>query len=147
MAIKSKFRPLNPEKYHGDPSNIICRSTWEKAFCNWCDRTESVIIWSSEEKRIPYYDPVMKKRRTYYPDFWVRYKDSKGTIHEEIIEVKPQKQIDGPAVNPKRRTKGWLSEVYVYATNQAKWKAACEYCEDRGMSFRLLSEANTKEFK
>ena len=26
---QSKFTPMNPAKYKGDPKNIICRSTWE----------------------------------------------------------------------------------------------------------------------
>jgi DNA primase len=58
----------------------------------------------------------------------------------EMIEIKPQKQIDGPPKNPKRRTKAWMNAVQTYVTNQAKWEAACSYCEDRGMSFRLISE-------
>ena len=137
---------MNPDKYKGNPGNIIFRSSWERAFCKWADKNDSVLCWSSEERRIPYYDPVQKKRRTYYPDFWIRYRNKNGIIIEEIIEVKPQRQIDGPQVKPKRRTKTWLNEVYTYTTNQAKWRAALEYCEDRGMNFRLLSEANTKEF-
>tara|TARA_A100001011_G_C13683148_1_gene584552 strand:+ start:16 stop:465 length:450 start_codon:yes stop_codon:yes gene_type:complete len=145
-TLKGKFRPDHPEKYRGNPGNIIYRSSWERAFCKWCDRNDSVLCWQSEERRIRYYDPVAKKNRTYFPDFYVRYRNSKGTVIEEIIEVKPQKHIDGPPLTPKRRTRSWMDEVRRYATNQAKWMAAAEYCEDRGMNFRLLSEANTKEF-
>ena len=96
----------------------------------------------SEERRIPYYDPVARKNRVYFPDFYVKYKRRDGIIVEELVEVKPQKQIDGPPVNPKRRTQNWLREVHTYVTNQAKWKAAAEYCENRGMNFRLVSEHN-----
>jgi hypothetical protein len=86
----------------------------------------------------------MKKNRTYYPDFYIKYKRNDDIIVEELIEVKPQKQVKGPPVNPKRRSKAWLNEVYQYATNQAKWAAAAEYCEDRGMSFRLITEKELK---
>ena len=34
---KSFFRPSFPKKYKGNPNNIICRSTWETKFCNYCD--------------------------------------------------------------------------------------------------------------
>ena len=29
MAYKGKFNPIHPDKYKGDPSNIIYRSLWE----------------------------------------------------------------------------------------------------------------------
>ncbi len=36
-SIKSLFKPTKPKKYKGDVNNIICRSSWERRFCNWCD--------------------------------------------------------------------------------------------------------------
>jgi len=138
-TLQGKFRPKNPDKYIGDPSGIVYRSSWEKMFMTWCDTKEHVVAWQSEEKSIWYYDPVTKKKRRYFPDFLIKYKKD-GNLISEMIEVKPQSQIDGPPVNPKRRTKAWMNAVHTYITNQAKWKAAMEYCEDRGMSFRLISE-------
>ena len=146
-TLQGKYRCIHPEKYRGNAGNILYRSSWERTFCAWCDKNDSVLAWQSEERRIRYYDPVAKKHRTYFPDFWVRYKNKEGVIIEEIIEVKPEKQVKGPPQSPKRRTKAWLSEVHTYVTNTAKWQAATEYCEDRGMNFRLLTEKNTKEFK
>ena len=46
---KSLFKPSHPRKYKGDITNIICRSTWEKKFCHYCDLNENVIEWGSEE--------------------------------------------------------------------------------------------------
>ena len=37
MAVKNKYRPYNPEKYKGDPTNIIFRSSWEKIVFKYCD--------------------------------------------------------------------------------------------------------------
>ena len=141
-TLKGKFRPAHPEKYNGDAGNIIYRSSWERIFCNWCDSNDNIIAWQSEEKRIRYYDPVAKKNRIYFPDFYVKYKRTDGIIVEELVEVKPQRQIDGPPVNPKRRTQAWLREVQTYVTNKAKWKAAAEYAENRGWNFRLVAEKN-----
>jgi len=143
-TLQGKFRPRHPEKYKGDAGNIIYRSSWEKVFCEYCDRNDDIICWQSEEKRIRYYDPVMKKTRTYYPDFYIKYKRRDDIIVEEIIEVKPNRQVIGPPQNPKRRSKAWVNEVYQYATNKAKWKAAAEWCEDRGMNFRLITEKDLK---
>ena len=139
-TLQGKFRPLNPNKYNGDAGNIIYRSSWEKIFCNWCDKNDDIIAWQSEERRIRYYDPVAKKNRIYFPDFYIKYKRSDGIIVEELIEVKPQRQIDGPSTNPKRRPQSGLIEVRTYVTNQAKWKAAANYADGRGWNFRLISE-------
>ena len=139
-TLQGVFRPQNPEKYKGDPTNIVYRSSWERIFCNWCDKNDKIMKWQSEEKAIPYYDPVAKKNRRYFPDFIIQFERKDGVMVTEMIEIKPQRQIDGPPTNPKRRTKSWMNEVQTYVTNQAKWKAACSYCEDRGMSFRLISE-------
>ena len=142
MTHKGRFRPRNPDKYKGDAGNIIYRSSWERAFMNWCDTRDEVLKWQSEEKRIRYYDPVAQKNRIYYPDFYIKYKRKDGIIVEELIEIKPQKQIDGPPVQPKRKTNAWLNEVRTYVTNQAKWKAAAQFAEGNGWNFRLVSEKN-----
>jgi len=52
-SIKSLFKPSNPQKYQGNPRNIICRSSWERRFCNWCDLNENILEWGSEEFFIP----------------------------------------------------------------------------------------------
>ena len=138
--MKGKFRPKNPEKYQGDPTNIIYRSSWEKIFCNWCDTKEFVKKWQSEEKAIPYYDPIQKKWRRYFPDFLIHYEDKRGIMMTEMIEIKPAFQVEGPPTNPKRRTKAWMNAVQTYINNQAKWKAAMEFCENRGYNFRIMTE-------
>ena len=140
-TLKGRFRPRNPDKYKGDPSNIWFRSSWERDVMNWLDRREDVISWMSEERCVWYRNPVTKKNARYFPDFIVKY-ERNGIVYEEMIEVKPRKHVTGPNPNPKRKTKSWMNEVRTYVINQAKWKAAETYCEDRGMSFRLLTEDN-----
>ena len=139
-TLQGKYRPLHPEKYKGNVSNILYRSSWEREFMKWCDSRVQVLEWQSEEKAIWYYDPVAKKKRRYFPDFIVKYERNDGIICEEVIEVKPKRQIEGPPRNPKRRTKAWMRSVQTYMTNLAKWKAAAEWAENRGLSFRLISE-------
>ena len=143
-TLKGKFRPLNPDKYKGDPGQIYYRSSWELEFMRWCDAREEVLWWQSEEKRIPYYDPITKRRRTYYPDFLLARQCHDGIIRETLVEAKPSRQVRGPAKNPKRKSKAWLNEVYTYTTNMAKWKAAAEWCEDRGIDFQLITEKELK---
>ena len=60
-------------------------------------------------------------------------------IIREIIEVKPKKHLSPPK-EPKRKTKRYLGEVNTYIINQAKFKAAEEFCKDRKLGFRILTE-------
>ena len=137
---KGRYLPRNPEKYKGDPSNIQYRSSWERTFMKWLDLNEKVRDWASEEVAVPYFDPVQKKWRSYYPDFMVRYVASDGLIITEMVEIKPYAETQQPKKNPQRRTKSWEYSVYTYINNQAKWEAAKKFCEDKGIRFRIVTE-------
>jgi hypothetical protein len=133
------FHPKNPQKYVGDVNNIVYRSSWELKFIQWCDRNDNILNYGSEEIRIKYYDPVKQKVRTYFPDFIIKVKEHSGEIKKYIIEIKPKKQTMPPKPG-KRKTKSYLHEVYTYATNEAKWKAASEFCKDNMIGFKIITE-------
>ena len=139
MSYKGKYKPSYPEKYKGDPTNIIYRSLWERKFMVYCDTKETILEWSSEEKCIPYRSPIDNRIHRYFPDFIIKVKESDGSIKKYMIEIKPKKQTTPPP-KPKRQTKGYLYEVYEYAKNQAKWEAAKEWCADRGYEFKVFTE-------
>ena len=105
----------------------------------YCDLYENILEWGSEEIAIPYRSPIDNKVHRYFPDFYVKLKETTGKIKKYIIEVKPKKQLKPPK-KPKRQTKGYLYETYEYARNQAKWKAASEYCKDRLYVFKVMTE-------
>tara|TARA_B100000609_G_scaffold147700_1_gene119368 strand:- start:3947 stop:4387 length:441 start_codon:yes stop_codon:yes gene_type:complete len=138
-SYSGKFKPSYPGKYKGDPTNIIYRSLWERKFMVWCDRNINVEEWGSEEIIIPYISPVDGRVHRYFPDFYVRARTKTGGKTRLIIEVKPLKQTQTPK-KQQRRTKRYLNEVRTYAVNDAKWKAAREYCKDRQMVFMILTE-------
>lgn len=140
MSYKGKYKPENPKKYKGDPTNIVYRSLWERKFMRYCDLNESVNQWQSEEFWIPYKSPLDGKIHRYFPDFFVKYKDSKGNTRTVVIEIKPKKEVLMPEQNPKRRTKAWANKVQTWVVNQAKWKAAKEFCDDRKYEFRIMTE-------
>ena len=140
MAYKGKFKPKHIKKYKGDPTQIVYRSLWEKKFMEYCDLTESISQWQSEEFWIPYKNPIDKRTHRYFPDFYMKVRQTNGTTKKFVIEVKPKAQCKEPIKNPKRRTKKWLNEVFTYAVNQAKWKSAEEFCKDHGMEFKVLTE-------
>ena len=129
MSYKGRYSPSYPRKYKGNPSNIIYRSLWERKFMVYCDLNENILEWGSEEIAIPYRSPIDNRVHRYFPDFYVKLKETTGKIKKYIIEVKP-----------KRQTKGYLREVYEYARTQAKWEAAVDYCKDRLYEFKVMTE-------
>jgi len=96
MAYKGKYQPSFPEKYKGDPTNIIYRSLWERKFMVYCDKNENVLEWGSEEIALPYRSPVDGRMHRYFPDFYIKVKESNGNIKKYLIEVKPKKPKDKP---------------------------------------------------
>jgi|TARA_Y100000022_G_C13139033_1_gene324056 hypothetical protein len=139
MSYSGRFKPKNYKKYKGDPTNVFYRSLWERRFMVYCDNNPNILEWGSEEIIIPYKSPLDKKVHRYFPDFFIKYKNSSGKIIREIIEVKPKRHLSPPK-EPKRKTKRYLGEVNTYIINQAKFKAAEEFCKDRKLGFRILTE-------
>ena len=138
-SIKSKYTPVYPHKYQGNSKMIICRSSWERKFCQWCDMNNSIISWASEEFSIPYVSPKDNRVHKYYPDFIIKVKENTNKIKTYVIEVKPKKQTVPPKKR-KRVTKSYIYECTTFAVNQAKWKAAKEFCDDRRIEFKIITE-------
>ena len=138
-TYKSRYYPSFPSKYKGNPNNIICRSSWERKFCRWCDLNENVLQWGSEEFSIPYVSPIDNRVHKYFPDFIVKLRENSGRTKTYVIEVKPKKQTRPPKPG-KRKTKSFIYETMEYAKNQAKWKAAEEFCADRMIEFKIITE-------
>ena len=139
MAYKGKYKPSLPSKYKGDPTNIIYRSLWERKFMVYCDQTTNILEWGSEEIALPYRSPIDNRIHRYFPDFYIKVRENTGRIKKYLIEVKPKKQCMEPKVQ-KKKTKSYVYEVYEYAKNQAKWKAAKSFCQDRQWEFKILTE-------
>ena len=125
----------NPDKYVGDLSKVIFRSSWELSMNQFLDNNPNILRWSSEEIYIPYIKPTDGKPHRYFPDYWVEYKNRDDNIVQEILEVKPSNQV---YINKKRRLTEY--DKITYAINVSKWKAATEFCNKRGIKFRILTE-------
>lgn len=136
---QGRFHPQNPQKYKGDVNNIIYRSSWELKFMQWCDRNENIMEYGSEEFWIPYVSPVDNRVHRYFPDFIIKVKESNEEIKTYVIEVKPKRQT-APPKQKSRVTKSYLYEIQTYAVNQSKWNAADEWCKDRRLEFKVITE-------
>ena len=146
-TYKGKYRPKNPNKYKGDPTNVIYRSSWERRFMVYCDTNPAVIQWGSEEMIVPYKSPIDGKYHRYFPDFYLKYRDKDTNIRQLIVEFKPKRYTKPPVKNPTRKTQKWKNEVLEYVKNNAKWEAAKAWTKKRGMDFTILTEDFIRPYK
>lgn len=133
------FKPKNPQKYKGNPAEIVYRSSWELKLMCYLDSHDEIVEWQSEEFFVPYISPVDNRPHRYFPDFIVKKINSKGEKETLMIEIKPSKQT----IQPKKKdkiTKTYLAEVRNWGVNSAKWKAAEQYCKDRNWKFVIFTE-------
>jgi len=105
----------------------------------WCDLNDSVQEWGSETVIVPYISPIDRKIHRYFVDFYIKVKNKTGSMQKYLIEIKPERFTKPPEI-PQRKTKKFIDEVFQYGVNEAKWKAAFEFCQDRNMKFMVLTE-------
>lgn len=135
----TRWYPRNPEKYVGDLSNIVMRSSWERKFFNWCDLNPSIIKYASEEIAIPYICATDGRRHLYYVDAFIMIRTAEGKIAKLLVEIKPEAQTVAPKF-PGKQTRRFLTEMTTYMKNQSKWEAAKKWANDRGMDFIVITE-------
>jgi hypothetical protein len=141
-TYKGFYQPRNPKKYRGDPTQCVYRSLWERRFMQFCDQTDSVLEWSSEEVVIPYRSPMDRRVHRYFVDFWIKVKNKEGLVETMLVEIKPKKQTVEPILEGKKPTRKNIELARDWIVNSAKWEAAKNYCADRGWSFKILTEDN-----
>ncbi len=139
MAYKGKYIPTNPHKYIGNHRNVTYRSLWERRFMVYCDTTDKVVKWASEEVIIKYISPIDKKWHKYYPDFYVESVNQQGNVKQYLVEIKPKKQTKKPK-QPSRKSKSFIWESREYVKNMSKWEAAKRFCDLKGWEFKILTE-------
>ena len=139
-TYKGKYRIKKPEKYMGDPKNITYRSLWERQAFRWCEDRDDVVAWSSEETVVPYVCPTDKRAHRYFIDLKIKFKNGRTVL----VEIKPKSQTIPPK-KPSRQTKKYINEVMTYVKNEAKWKAASKYAQDRGYHFEIWTQDTMKQ--
>jgi len=107
---------------------VIYRSSYEKTFIYWCERSPRIKHWASECISVPYLDPEGNWHH-YYPDFFVEYADGKYAV----VEIKPSSQTKQPVNENSWFAKEWRK-------NFCKWKSTKEFCDSKGWDFKILTE-------
>lgn len=143
---QGKYDVQNKGKYIGDPEKVRYLSSYELDFFKWADRSPAVIKWGSEVVIVKYQHPYKttesgKPRISrYMVDIYIEVKDANGKIHKELIEIKPEIQCIKPKRGRKKEST-FIEEVMTWDVNQAKWEAATHYANERGWTFRVLTES------
>ena len=134
-----KYKVRNKEKYVGNLHECEHRSHWEHIYMKYLDGNPNVMEWGSETVIVPYYNPVEKRTRRYFVDFYVKVMTGRGMIKKYIIEIKPYNQCFPPK-KPKRQTAAYKNKINAYVVNQSKWKAAKKYADKRDWEFVVITE-------
>ena len=145
-ANDSVYTPVNAHKFISKTGQAVCRSSWERIFCQWADHNDAVIQWASEPIAIPYMDKTKKdnkglpKKRHYYPDFLLKIRNSSGVEEIWLVEIKPKKETMPPKPSSRKKKSTLIQENNTWMVNEAKWKSAISYCQKRGWRFKILTE-------
>lgn len=141
------YIPVNPSKYGGDATSIIYRSSWERQFCTYCDKSANVIMWASEPFFITYFNPITKKPAKYYIDFVMQLRkfDRNNEAYTEsiLVEVKPKGKLKKPIFKGNKtvkKLKNYERDVKEYLVNEAKFISARKYANDFGHKFLIVTE-------
>jgi len=137
---QGRYRLLHPEKYVGNATDIVYRSSWELRFNRWCDLNPSVVKWNSEEIVIPYWSEFDQKMRRYFVDYIVQLKTADGGYKTLLVEIKPSGQKVEPKKHGNKKPETYLAEMQTWQVNQDKWKAAREWAAKHSMEFVVLDE-------
>ncbi len=137
------FIPQNPEKYRGDITKIIYRSSWELKFLTYCDTNDQVIEYASEPHSIGYWNPILKKESQYWVDCYMATRSQDGSIIRWLIEVKPNKYLtppEPPTRLTEKATLNYARHAKAYIINDAKFRAAKVYAKKNNMRFGIITE-------
>ena len=148
---QGEYHIKNPQKYIGDPTNILYRSSWEYKFMLYCDLNPGILKWGSEIIKISYIDRL-GKGHNYIPDFYLETKErvNEGQMNKFLVEVKPEEETHQPIV-PLNITTNKLKQLEykmaMWMKNSYKWSYAVEWCKSRDIKFWLVTQEQLSKFK
>ena len=137
------YKVKNKDKYVGDLESVIYRSSYERAFCVFCDGADHVVKWESEPFAIPYISQVDKRTHSYFVDYYARIRNANGEERDYLVEVKPKSRLVKPTY-PKpatsKRIATFNEQAKEYIRNLSKFAAARAYALSIGYEFLIVTE-------
>lgn len=150
------YMPKNREKFYkfNSEGGIYYRSSLEYKVLLYLDAyNENVTKIAVEHLTIPY---TMKKvdntgaivsvtNHRYFIDVYYEMTMDDGSTKRIALEIKPSEQTKPPvfketAKMTKKQLENYKYSVDEWNRNMSKWDAAIQYCESKGIKFRLITE-------
>lgn len=125
--------------FNESTQSVQYKSSLEAKAFRYCDYNPNIIKWSCEPLHIKYLKPVTGKVHRYFIDLYIEFKDNLRFL----VEIKHSSEVNPPKIPTKKTPKNmarYQKAMQTFSTNQAKWKAAEEFCKARGMRFIKLTE-------
>ena len=148
---RDKFYKLNKE------GGVYYRSSYEQKVLIFLDLNEDITLVAVEHLAIPY---VLKKvdkynslisesSHQYFVDFYYELKMQDGSTKRVALEVKPKQQTVPPSFKETSKMSKKQLESYKWAIdewnkNMSKWTYAIEYCKQKGIFFKIITEDEIK---
>lgn len=156
-TYKGWYKLENPEKFvpPGDrymksfnesAQAIHHKSGLEQKSFLYCDKNPNIKYWSVEPFPIHYLKPTTGKIHRYYIDLFIEYEDGR----KFLVEVKSSHETKPPKEPKKKTAKGlvrYQRAMNTWLVNSAKWEAAKAFCEERKMTFAMLTEVQLNKIK
>lgn len=139
------YEVKNKDKYIGS-KNPRYLSSYEYYCFRYFDHHKDVIKWGAEIVVVPYMNPSKRtqdgqpKKCRYIVDVYVKYITRTGETKEVLFEIKPYDQTLPPKKTANMKESTYNYQLLTYNQNLAKWQAAKQYAESKGMEFKLLTE-------
>lgn len=70
-------------------------------------------------------------------------KTREGVIKKFLVEVKPKEQTQPPKKpknNNRKANARYMNEVVEFIKNKCKWESAQKFCNERGITFNIITE-------
>lgn len=134
------YKCINPKKYIGDTAAIMIRSKLELRMFRICDRDKDIVLWESEPNMpVRYYNPVLQREASYYPDLKLIIMEG-GKRIMYIVEIKASVMMLPPPKNMAKNSKSYRMRMKNFLVNNAKEKALKAYCNSMGFKYKMITE-------
>jgi hypothetical protein len=139
------FIPKNPQKYIGDLTKIIFRSSWEYNFLYYCDRNDLILKWSSEPFHIKYISPLDGKEHKYFVDFYIEYisNENDKLVKKALVEIKPKNKLkkpEPPKTKNKKSLKNFEIQYKEWLVLESKIQYAKKFCQINNLEYIIVTE-------
>lgn len=133
------LRPMDEHMQSFKNGHVNYKSGLELKAIKYADYNKHIVKWSLEPFHVKYLKPTDGKVHRYYIDLYLEF-SSKDKF---LVEIKSK----GETMPPRKPSKKTEKAIYnyqlalqTYAVNQAKWAAAKEFAESRGMKFIIITD-------